>query len=55
MRFNRPLLTYRNISALFVSIDGKKKHREKREKRRKNHVKDRPDDKHTKNGMRLYD
>ena len=38
MRFNRLLLTCRNILSLFACIDGKKKHGRDREKDVKNHT-----------------
>jgi hypothetical protein len=44
MRFNRPLLTWRNIFVPFVSTDEKKKHGKNRDKGGRNHIKDPPDD-----------
>ena len=44
MRFNRPLLIWRNIFVPFVSTDGKEKHGKNRDKGWRNHIKDPLDD-----------
>jgi hypothetical protein len=51
MRFNRPLLTWRSIFALFVCTDEKKKHGKDGEKGWRNHIKDPPDNKPHETGV----